>query len=464
MPSDPTITKPNHQQADPLRVDPAVPLDPETYQSLLVGPRLSLELEPNEAQPLDGSNSLLRTLSPFVIQIEPPLVLGSEPAGLYPSAKGSRVTGLYGSALKQRSGFTSARAALAMETYVQGNYGPGTAEEILSRGAARSSGGTIHNSGDGTRKTDSSGQEAVGKVGEPAIADLRTAVDIARQLQAILATPPLVLLINPQNLSIAHTKIQAFQDRSRHGYIYQAWGEDQPKLSIEAKCGAFISGGRGVQWASKRDSRAWQNLSTAFQFFRNNGYIYDTVGKSEAHLLVGALSIRYDQWIYFGNMASLSYAFEDGATMHGGVTFSMEFVASAIVDTASPSFNVSPMRKPNPWPGDSRYSGIENRAFNRSGELSIGSESGATSILPSTGTSSRLQPENGTPLEDSDFITSPTPPTPRGPETRPRGTQGFATPEVEVEPAVTGVDPDEVQPFRQPGDQDQRPTYSRGVA
>jgi len=464
MASNPTITKPTHQEAEPLRVDPAVPLDAERFRGLQVGPELSLELEPNEAQPLDGSNSLLRTLSPFVLQVEPPLVLGSEPAGIDPSAKGSRVTGLYGSALKQRNGFKSARAALAMETYVQGNYGPGTAEEVIARSSAsRASGGTRYSSGDGSRKTDGTGQEAVGKVGEPAIADLRTAVDIARQLQAVLATPPLVLLINPQTLSVSHSKIQAYQDRTRYGYVFQAWGESQPTLSIEAKCGAFISGGRGVQWASRRDSRAWQNLQAAFQFYRNNGYIYDTVGKSNAHLLVGALSIRYDQWIYFGNMASLSFAFEDSAMMHGGISFSMEFVASAIVDTAAPSFNVSPMRKPNPSPSDSRYSGIENRAFNRPGEASINVVEG-TYTAPSTGTSSRLKPEDGTSLDDPDFTSSRTPPPTRGPETLPRGTQGFQPPVAEEEPAVAAVSPRNVQPFRVPGDEDQRPTYSRGVA
>ena len=82
-------------------------------------------------------------------------------------------------------------------------------------------------------------------------------------------------------------KVQQYNDRTRYGYVFQGWGEEQTRLTISAKCGAFSSGGRGVQYASKRDSAAWQNLMTAFQFYKNNGYIYDTLGKSNAHLFVG---------------------------------------------------------------------------------------------------------------------------------------------------------------------------------
>jgi len=454
MARDHTTIKPTHQQTQPAPVDFRDLPDPERYRGLKAGPRLEIEYEDNEAQPLDGSKSLLRTLSPFIIQVEPPLVLGSEPALVEPQTKGTAATGLYGSALKARNGFTNARASLAMTTYVEGNYGPGTPDEIISRSsAARSSGGTRNKSGDGTRKTDDSGKEAAsgggGKIGEPAIADLRTAVDIASQLQSVLATPPLVLLINPESLAVSYTKIQAFQDRTRFGYVFQAWGEEQPSLSITAKCGAFISGGRGVQWASRRDSAAWQNLMTAFQFYRNNGYIYDTVGESNAHLLVGALSIRYDQWIYFGNMQTLSYNLEDAATVHGGVSFEMEFIVSAMVDTASPSFNVGPEQGPNPSPNDTRYSGVENAAFNPSGEFSVFASSGATggTRAPSTGVSSVLTQEMGTPLDDPDFRPLPQPPPQRGPTSKSRSTQGFQSVQEPVSEEAAIAEPQDVVPF-----------------
>jgi len=460
MARDLTTLKPSHDQAQVSLTNLQRPPDPERYKGLRTGPELVLELEPNQATPVDASNSLLRTLSPFTIQVEPPLVLASEPtSGADPEVKKSSITGLYGAATQGRTGFLSARASLAMTTYVLGNYGPGTADEVIARhSGARSSGGSRHSSGDGVQKRDSSGIEEPGKTGEPAIADLQTAVDIATQLKATLETPPLVLLINPQTLSMTYTKIQAFQDRTRFGYIFHAWGEDQPRLSISAKCGAFMSGGRGVQFASKRDSAAWQNLMTAFQFYRNNGYIYDTVGKSNAHHLVGALSIRYDQWIYFGSMQTFSMSLDESSTQLGGVTFDMEFVVSAMVDTASPSFNVQPMRKPNPDPMDPRYSGRENQAFNRPGEFSVVQATvGVFGQAIATLSEGQQTPHTAqAPIAYlSNFrpgTTQSSPPPSPGPATRPVGTGGFRSAESAPVAAVSPATPQKARPFKSPGD------------
>ena len=225
-----------------------------------------------------------------------------------------------------------------------------------------SSNGTRHQQAGGDQTTTiaiSKDQGGSGKIGTPALADLYTAVDITRQLRALVKTPPLILLINPQSLQMSYTKVQQFTDRTRHGFIFQAWGQEQPKLSISARCGAFISGGRGVQFASRRDSAAWQNVQTAFQFYRHNGYIYDTVGKSNAHHMVGALSIHYDGWVYYGNMESLSYTI-DQSNQLGGVSFEMEFIVNAMIDTSNQSLVVTPMRSPLPSLSDRRYSGMEN--------------------------------------------------------------------------------------------------------
>lgn len=451
MARNPTTQKPTHQEVHSSLVNLHDPPPAIKYSGLRSGPLLDIEYEENLTPPIDGSDSISRVLSPFIIQVEPPLILGSEPASMNPNVKGTAVTGLYTSALKARSGFASARSSLAMTTYVRGNYGPGTAEEVISRSsAARSSGGTRNSSGDGTRKTDASGMESIGgyKTGEPAIADLRTAVDIASQLKSVLSTPPLVLLINPQSLDVSYSKIQSFQDRTRFGYVFQAWGEEQPTLSISAKCGAFISGGRGVQWASRRDSAAWQNMMAAFQFYRNNGYIYDTVGKSNAHLMVGALSIRFDQWIYYGSMKSLSYGLEDSSNMHGGVTFAMDFAVSSMVDTASPSFKVDPMRGPNPPPNGNRFSGVENRAFNPGGISSVSGVPGSTQESPRTGTSSALRPEKGTPLNDPDFASFSRPSYVKGATTLPTSKRGFQPLASEEGARVNAAPVDNVIPFR----------------
>jgi hypothetical protein len=191
-------------------------------------------------------------------------------------------------------------------------------------------------------------------------------MDIAMQLRAIRDTPPLVLLINPQSLQRTFTKVQQYSDRSRYGYIFQAWGEDQPKLGISGKVGAYISGTRGVQFASRRDSAAWQNLMTLFHVYKNNGYIYDTIGRSNAHHHVGALSIRYDQWVYYGHMQSFSFTLDE-SNVYGGLTFEMQFVVSAMQDTAQTVTAVQPMRAPTPSWSDPRYTGQGSRARNEPG-------------------------------------------------------------------------------------------------
>ena len=338
------------QDADPLDVsnaDVQSPPAPAAYQGLRGGPDFTLEYEPNETPAVDGSADLLRTLSPFMIQVEPPMAYAAQGDKSKKDFAGILAAG-HGSA---PSAFSAARNAI--EGYIDGGgllTEGKSVESFVSSGVINKPTGS-----DGLETKDLSGKGAV-RIGAPAIADLYTAVDVTMQLRALVNTPPLVLLINPQSLSMAYSKLQQYTDRTRFGFIFQAWGEEQPKLSIEAKCGAFISGGRGVQWASRRDSAAWQNLATAFQFYRHNGYIYDTVGKSNAHHFVGALSIHYDGWVYYGNMETFNYTYDE-ASPHGGITFSMEFTVNAMVDTSKSSLVVTPMRSPVPSLSDPRYAG-----------------------------------------------------------------------------------------------------------
>jgi hypothetical protein len=182
-------------------------------------------------------------------------------------------------------------------------------------------------------------------LGSPAIADINTALDIVWQLQTILNVPPLVLLINPTSMSISYDKIQQLQDRTRYGYVFQAWGEEQPKISISAVCGAFITQGKGVQYASKRDSASWQNFQNLFHIFKSGGYIYDTIGRSHAHLHIGGISIHYDGIVYTGHIESFNFAYSEDK-QNGGMDFSIEFVANSIYDTTQPIASIGPMRSP----------------------------------------------------------------------------------------------------------------------
>lgn len=198
---------------------------------------------------------------------------------------------------------------------------------------------------------------------EPALADKVVAADLALQLDALLRTPPLTLLVNPTSFSISYEKVQQYSNQTRWGYVYESWGEQQPKLSISGQTGAFIAGAgstdasgksttspSGVQFACKRDSAAYQNLMNLFTLYKNNGYLYDSVFGSKAPIFVGALSIEYDGWVYIGHMESFNYGFDENETQNGRVQFDFEFTVSQMYDTNQPVTSVQEMTNPNRGP------------------------------------------------------------------------------------------------------------------
>lgn len=204
---------------------------------------------------------------------------------------------------------------------------------------------------------------------QAAVSDLTQALDVIVQLNRVLDTPPLTLLVNPETLQIQYAKKQTYQDRNRFNYIFQSWGEEQVRLSVTGKSAGFVVGSgnliefsdaglgadetssvSGYQYASKWDSAAWQNLMGLFSFYRNNGYIYDTGGRprSEAHLFIGNIEITYDQWVYVGQFENFRYSYTEGK-QHGAVEFSFDFTASFMFDLAQGGA-VEPLQGPTPSP------------------------------------------------------------------------------------------------------------------
>lgn len=338
------------------------PPSPGEYQSLQVGPEASIEHNDSQFMPVEMSDELLRKLSPFMLQVEPPLVFG-ENGGFLATQENSIALDTFANASSGFQGYNAARTSLSQSTLAAGVNGKlSSLQQFVT---ANSTQPTENGKSVQGPPTESS------NLGEPAVADMMAAADVAWQLSSIMQIPPLVLLINPSTVQINYTKLQQFQERTRYGYVFHAWGEEQPKLSITARCGAFIHGIRGVQSVSKRDSLAWRNLMNAFHFYRSNGYIYDTVGRSNAHPFVGALSIHYDQWVYYGHMESFSWG-HDQSNELGGVEFTMDFTVSAMADTAQQPFVVAPMKAPTPSPSDPRYYGLQSKASNRASNFSIG--------------------------------------------------------------------------------------------
>jgi hypothetical protein len=322
------------------------------YDGLNVGPGLVYSFETQEGLPVDNTNPLLRELSPFTIRIVPPSIVEATP---------DVNINLIGRAGQSVSDNRAAANAVRSLFGVSSVSGDGRVRlETLQRIVA---------AGQITTSASSLTERAV-------LVDVTTAADIAFQIEQILQTSPLTLLINPSDMSINYATISNYSERGRYGFIYEKWGESQPTISFSGSTGAFVAAASpgsgqgpfdqnsssvsGVQYASKRDSAAWQNFMSLYHFYRNNGYIYDTISPvsgraggrgSEAHLMIGALAIDYDQWTYVGHIESFDYSYQEG--MQHRIEWSMEFVVDQMYDLAQAPVSIQPLVAPQPnpsWP------------------------------------------------------------------------------------------------------------------
>lgn len=321
------------------------------YDGVGTGPRLEYSYEAQPGIPIDGTNALLRQLSPFTIRLLPPDALLKAAA----EEAGSIDVDLITAAAQ---GADRNSVAYAIPQYLQ-RVSPVDAERTTLQSFV-SEGQFLADANATVYST---------------LADAAAAADIALQLQRILEVPPLTLLVNPRDMTITYTSVQNYATRTRNGFVFERWGEEQPTISFSGSTGAFIAGSAtapgtnpwveqvqresssvtGVQFASKRDSAAWQNLMALFHFYKNNGYIYNTVDRSEAHHMVGALAIDYDQWTYVGHIESFEYSYEEG--MPHRVEWGMEFVVDRMYDNALSTSVVAPQRAPTVSPSDPKYSG-----------------------------------------------------------------------------------------------------------
>lgn len=321
------------------------------YDGIAVGPTLSYTYETQTGVPFDGTNKLARLLSPFTLRLIVPEVLVESLGSSAPDVN------LIGRATKQSNDYTS-QANQIREAI-------GIPQVTGSSGASNLS---------NLRSTLSAGQALLttnGTTNRAMLTDLVTAADIQYQVEKMLSVPPLTLFVNPNSLSISHSTVQQYTNRSRNGLIFERWGEGQATMSISGSTGAFAAGNpagaaaaarasaafastendvpTGVQFASKRDSAAFQQLMSLLHIYRSNGYIYDTVGKTEAHLMIGAVAIDYDQMTYIGHIDSFEYSYQEA--MPHRIEWSMEFVVDRTYDHAEEPVVVTPQSTPNPGPG-----------------------------------------------------------------------------------------------------------------
>jgi len=218
------------------------------------------------------------------------------------------------------------------------------------------------------------------------LVDANTTADIAMQVEYILNAPALTLLVNPNNMAITYGTLQQYSNRTRNGFVFERWGETQPTISFSGSTGAFMAAANanllvpdqqetsspsGLQFASKRDSAAFQNFTSLYQFYRNNGYIYDNFNRTRAHLMVGAVAIDYDQMTYVGHIESFDYSYQEDSPHR--IEWSMEFTVDVMYDNATTPQAVLPLVSPQPSLSYPSRSG--NRFFERPDSVSGGSSS-----------------------------------------------------------------------------------------
>lgn len=253
--------------------------------------------------PVDTSNALLRGYAPFVIYAEPPNIiqpLNKEDPILNREniLKGQP----FSSPLKNRSYLKNNPNSLSGAT-ISSTAGPPT----------------------------SSRTEADGDLSLPSsLNDRLVALDILDQYKQLKDLPPITLLINPQSMTISYTKIQAYQDQTRMGYIFQAWGEDIPTMQISCKIGPYLSynrdpkKSRGLHHTSRRDSAPYRQLMNLLALFKNGATIRDRLGRSEMIHQVGYHVIEYDGARYTGHIKSFNWGISSDQPT-GGLDFDMDF-------------------------------------------------------------------------------------------------------------------------------------------
>jgi hypothetical protein len=344
----------------------------QLYAKLAAGPGWQREYEIQSGVALDGSKASLRDPtygSPFTFRILPPETLLS---ALSSTSTDVNVT-LIDGAIRKTNDFKKVRDQISAFRTTQ--FVATGDQEIQQLEALIASNGFLFDP--------SNSRNSPAYV--PAVSDIVQAANVLLQLNRALQVPPLTLLVNPQSMTISYSTIQNYSERSRYGYIFQRWGEQQVRITVQAKLGAWFAGVKrltsgdvqnfsglagpsaatiqssggssgagavsGVQWASKRDSASWQNLMSLYTFYRNNGYIYDNLEGTEAHLFIGAVAIDFDQNTWIGHFENFEFGYDEDH-QNGGTDFSFEFIAGFVFDNAQREFQVLPIAAPTPSPSD----------------------------------------------------------------------------------------------------------------
>jgi len=253
--------------------------------------------------PVDNSNKNLRQYSPFVLEVIPP---NKDGYGL----KGQSPKGVFFSPLRE--------ADVSLR------------RELVSGGLPNISslaGPPITNP-----KVSKAGLLPTIEALSAAYTDRDGLIDYVTQAHALRTLPPIVFLINPSTFDVSYSSIQAYQEQTRYGFVFQRFGEELPTINFSTTIGAYMAGRSdgnaygtsGLHHTSKRDSAAYRHLMAILAVYRNNSVIMDRVGRSRANHAVGRQAIHFDGQTWEGRIESMSFTEEDQKP-HGGISFDLTF-------------------------------------------------------------------------------------------------------------------------------------------
>ena len=327
-------------------------------------------IDVQEGIPLYGSKSDLRTYSPFVIRVVLPSIIGGDrttmlqtqmaPARLPPSPEaptvrssnrdtnysqamqGPRVdpTGITAYTSLVRRGLALPGLTEASELSLEDAYNQALFQQQFSQQQ---------------RNVNTQPASARNNSETPAMSNDTTALSLALQIKRLSKIPPLLMLVNPSSMKVDYNKTAQYQNRNRYGFVYEAWGEDLPKVSFTFKIGAYTAGlanrtqqgsvVSGTQRASRNDSAAYQQLQNLLALYQSGTYLQDTEQNTRAFPMVGNLAIEYDQMVYVGHMESFNFT-DDEQHPHGNIEVSVEFTANRVYDLASQPGQINALRSP----------------------------------------------------------------------------------------------------------------------
>lgn len=371
-------------------------------------PNFGRSIDVQEGIPLDGSNSDLRSYSPFVIRVVLPAILGGDSTTLLQTQRSpNRVPPSATVRSDNRDAVTYSQAQFssqvdpsgrsAYESLVKsggGLAGLTTASQLTLEDAYNQAlfnqvfGPAVQNA---TRPPSNASNNVV----TPALSNDITALSLAVQLKQLSTIPPLLMLINPASMQTSYTKVAQHQSRNRKGYLYEAWGEEMPKISFTFKIGAYTAGlanvsqngsvVTGVQRASRNDSASYQQLQNLLALYQGGTYLQDTTTNSRAFPMVGNLAIEYDQMVYVGHMETFSFT-DDETHPNGGLDLSIDFVANKVYDVAEAPGTILPMENPR-LPRDRNQGSLSRSGTGN--RLSVFSVPGIGGTSPAAGTANQ---------------------------------------------------------------------------